>query len=280
MKQVKILFATLFLLGQLNAQMTLEGMVIDMESKAPIPYVNIGIVNQSKGTVSDSEGKFTLAVESLEDEVIFSSIGFETINKKAADFEKLEMIELEPKKYDLETIEITSQAFEQEEVIIGVRNEKRGMSVGFGTPQLGAEIGAILGIKKTTFVKSANFVLNHAKGDSLLFRINIYDFSKGELGVNLLTENILIREKQRKGTITVDLEPYEIILKSNVLLTLEWLRDFDELGSKGVTFDTKKSKKERGIYLRGYSNGKMMKLQFKKKHKPCFYLVGKQVKSE
>lgn len=280
MKTVKIIFALVFLLGQLNAQTIIEGTVVDAESKAPISYVNIGIVDQAKGTVSDHQGNFMLNLTSGNETLSFSSIGYEPTKVLVSELKDSKIIALAPKKYELETVEITAQGFGQEEVIIGVRNETRGKSIALGSPQLGAEIGAVLGIKKTTFVKSANFVLNHAKGDSLLFRINIYDFSDGKVGENLLKENILIQEKQRKGTITVDLEPYEIILKSNVLLTLEWLRDFDELGSKGVTFDTKKSKKERGIYMRGYSNGELKALPLQRKYKTCFYLVGKQVVSE
>lgn len=280
MKELKSLLVILFFIGQLTAQETIEGVVIDELSKEPIPYVNVGIVNQAKGTVSDLSGNFKLTTNSTAKEISLSSIGYESINIGISDFKDTKVIVLSPKKYDLETVEITASAFEQEEVMIGVRNKTRGMSISFGSPQLGAEIGAVLGIKKTTYVKSANFVLNHAKGDSLLFRMNIYDFSEGKIGENLLTENILIQEKQKKGTITVDLEPYGIVLTSNVLLSLEWLRDFDEIGSKGVTFDTKKSKKERGIYLRGYSNGEMKKFRFKKKLKPCFYLIGKQTITE
>ncbi len=276
MKALYFLIAISFFIGSLTAQETIEGKVMDAISKEPIPYVNIGVVNQSKGTVSDLYGNFKLPLNSEAQAISLSSIGYESVQINISEFQDTKVIVLSPKKYDLETVEITSQAFEKEEVIIGVRNKTRGLAIGFGSPQLGSEIGAVLGIKKTTYVKSANFVLNHAKGDSLLFRVNIYDFSDGVIGENLLKENILIQEKQRKGTITVDLEPYGIILKSNVLLSLEWLRDFDELGSKGVTFDTKKSKKERGIYLRNYSNGEMKKFRFKQKHKPCFYLVGKQ----
>jgi hypothetical protein len=258
--------------------MTIEGLVIDLKSKEAIPYVNIGIVELSQGTVSDLVGKYKLDISCNNDIVTFSSIGYETLYRKVEDLKYNNTIQLVPKDYDVEMIHIEAKRFEQEEILLGVRNEKRGQSIGFGSAQLGTEIGAKLEVKKPTIIKTANFELNHAKGDSILFRINMYDFSEGKVGRNLLEENIIIKEKQRKGTIVVDMEDYNIILNSDVLLTLEWLRDFDEIGNKEVTFDTKKSKKMRGIYVRHSSNGDFAKLSHKTKSKPCFYLIGKQSK--
>jgi hypothetical protein len=66
------------------------------------------------------------------------------------------------------------------------------------------------------------------------------------VGEQLLQENILVREKQRKGTRST----YDLILEDEVLFALEWLRDFDELGSKGITFDLAKTKRKfAGVYM-------------------------------
>ena len=41
----------------------LNGKIIDQESKNPLPYVNIGVLNQEVGTVSDANGKFDLSID-------------------------------------------------------------------------------------------------------------------------------------------------------------------------------------------------------------------------
>ena len=276
MKNIILVFISICLTIQINAQITINGKIIDSESKEGIPYVNIGIIKMSKGTVSDSQGKYELKVNSNEELITISSIGYETLNVKAKELKEKEIIELTSKEYGILGIEIEAKRFKEEELIFGVRNEKRGQSIGFGSAQLGTEIGSAIKIEKRTYIKSANFVLNHAKGDSLLFRINIYQFKDGKVGMNLLTENIIIKEKQRKGTITVDMQKYNLILESDVLLTLEWLRNFDEIGNKEITFDTKKTRKLKGIYVKYSSNGEFSKLSQKTKVKPCFYFKGKQ----
>lgn len=131
----------------------------------------------------------------------------------------------------------------RKEKLFGKKNKNRGLSIGFGNAQLGCEIGSVISIKKETYLKSANFKLNHAEGDSLLFRVNIYHFDEGQIGKNILKENIIIYAPQKRGILTVDLTPYELFIHQDVLLTLEWIKDDNGAGNEGITFDTKKSRK-------------------------------------
>ena len=263
---------------QVNAQVLLEGTVIDSKTQKAIPYLNIGIVELSRGTVSDHEGRFTLEAKSQNDTVVFSGIGYETVEMNAAAIVKYRLIALTPKAYHFDAIEIVADKYEKKDALLGVKNKKRGESIAFGSAQLGTEIGAAIRIDRPTYLKSANFVLNHAKGDSLLLRVNIYEFKDGQIGKNILPENVMIREKQRKGIFTVDLKDYNLVVKSDVLLSLEWLRNYDEVGNKGITFDTKKSKHLRGIYAKHSSNGEFKILSRLKKRKPCFYFIASQSK--
>ena len=258
------------------AQDAYKSITIDGKTNEPIPYVNIGIKDASTGTVSDHKGRFVLKMHAPNDVVIFSSIGYETLEAVGSELVAMDVVKMKATDYLIPQIEIKARRFDGDEKMFGVKNEKRGLSVGFGGPQLGTEIGAPIYIDRPTYIKSANFVLNHAKGDSLLFRINIYDYQDGKIGEKVLRENVNIAQKQQKGTITVDLTPYDLVLENSVLLSLEWLRDYDELGSKGVTFDTRKSKDLKGIYVRLVSNRAIEQLPFKRKIKPCFYFMGKQ----
>ncbi len=276
MKIIYLLITLIIGSASLQAQITIKGQTLNAESGESIPYVNIGITAKAKGTVSDFEGKYRLVAETG-DMVTISAIGYKTIDVKAEDLKRTPLIQLESKGYELSTIEIEAQRFKSGEVMLGLKNKTRGLSIGFGSAQLGTEIGALIEVDHPTYIKNANFVLNHAKGDSLLFRVNIYSYKDGKVGDNLLPENVFIKEKQRKGTITVDLSAYNLILDSDVMLSLEWLRNFDEVGNKNITFDTKKSRKLKGVYAKYFSNGTFRKVPFKAKLKPCFYFIGKEL---
>jgi hypothetical protein len=262
------------------SQITIEGRVVDAMTKEPITFVNIGIVEYNIGTVSDYNGKFKLEYKSAHDVIIFSSIGFESVKFTVAEVQDLRDISLSPRAYTIETININAQRFDEIDRMFGVKNESRGHSIGFGSSQLGTEIGAPIKFETTAYIKSANFTINHAKGDSMVFRVNIYEFNDGKIGENILTENIIIRAKQTKGLITIDLENKNIVLKSDVLLSLEWITDDKGRGNVGLTFDSRKSKKPNGIYLKYISHGAFKRIPHKLKITPCFYLIGNSVNSE
>ena len=272
-----ILLSFLLLTTALGAQTTIRGRVIDAESQAPIPYVNIGVKRLATGTVSDEQGVFSLVLKQAEELITFSAIGYQAREISGMAWKDGQAVELSRRAYELEQVEVKARQFNGPEKIFGARNDTRGLSIGFGSRQLGAQIGAIIPIDRPTYVKSANFVLNHAKSDSMLFRVNIYTFQGGEAGDNLLRENVLIHSRQQKGTITVDLTPYDLVLEQDALLSLEWVRDDGKEGNLGITFDTKKGKKGKGVYLKNSSIGAFSKLGYKTAYKPCFYFVGRQV---
>ncbi len=251
---------------------------MDARTKNPIPYVNIGIAGKNIGTVSDEQGNFVLEIKSKAEEeaVTISAIGYETVIVSTDELSRDGTLALKPISYSMDEVEIKATKFDGPEQIFGVKNKARGLSISFESTLLGTEIGTPIPIDQPTYIKSANFVLNHAKGDSILFRINIYAFEDGNIGENLLKENIYIREKQRKGVISIDLTPYSLVLDQDVLLSLEWLRNFDELGNKGITFDTKKGKKLKGIYTKWTSQSDFRIISYNTRKNLCFYFTGKQ----
>jgi len=276
MKSLYLFILVLFTSSILNAQNFVSANIVDEQTNLPLAYVNIGIVNTSLGTVSDEKGNFRLDFTSQQDSLVFSYLGYE---KQAFEIKALLLngkVKLKPSSVMIEEISISSSNFDKE-VVLGERNEKgRGKSIGFGNAQLGTELGALIGIEKETYIKSANFVLNHAKGDSLLLRINFYSYVNKTIGEKVVSHNIYVKDKQRKGTYTIDLESYEIILDSDILLTVEWLKDFDESGNKMMTFDTKKSRKMKGTFIRPSKTTDFIIMPFKKKYRPCIYLIGMQ----
>ena len=256
------------------SQFTVNGTLLNAESDAVVPYCNIGIRELATGTVSNKDGDFVLSAPDEDQFITFSAIGYESLTLPWTTVEQEGTILLTPSSYILDSIQIVASKIKGEQQLYGEKNKKRGQSVGFGSSQVGTAIGAPIHFKEPTYVSSANFVLNHAKGDSMSFQVNIYQLENGSVGPSLLSQNITIREKQRKGTFAVDLSSYNLVLHETVLLTLQWIENDGDRGNQGLTFDTKKGSIARGVYLKSYSVGDFQVPDHLKEKVPCFYFMG------
>lgn len=79
------LFIFLFVLYTANAQQSIKGKVVNIETNQPIAGASVFINNTSKGTVTNSTGEFSLTeIPGGTHELIVSFIGFETFVKSFA----------------------------------------------------------------------------------------------------------------------------------------------------------------------------------------------------
>ena len=58
-----------------------QGTIVNAETGKPEPYVNVGILGQNLGTVSDRNGNFSIELmeQQLEDTLRFSCIGYQRL---------------------------------------------------------------------------------------------------------------------------------------------------------------------------------------------------------
>src|SRR5688572_1455641 len=71
-------FVILWIQIPLMAQTTVvNGTVVSEHDKSPLPGVTVALKGRMQGTVTDSDGKFSINAEST-DVLVFSFIGFET----------------------------------------------------------------------------------------------------------------------------------------------------------------------------------------------------------
>jgi len=117
-------FLVLFFISfSLSAQ--IRGVVKDSISGEPIPYVNIWVENETIGTTSEVNGRFSLDIKE-EKVLVFSALGYET--KKSSS--KNEIILLKPKVFELDEIIVEQPKFKKE---IEVGNYETGsFRIGLG----------------------------------------------------------------------------------------------------------------------------------------------------
>lgn len=230
---VIVLFYLLIATAAASAQTILSGTVRDAESHEPVSFVNIGILNTGSGTVSDENGRYRLELKSPADSVNFSAIGYHGERRAATDLRADGNVTLRSREYITPMVVIRAKRLSQD-FLLGNRFDERQQSIGFGSTQLGTAIGIYLPIERETWLKSAHFTVDHANGDSLLFRVNIYDCIDGKVGENLLRENVLLVGGLSTGLLSVDLQPYKLLVQRDVLLELEFVKAYtpslDEIG--------------------------------------------------
>jgi hypothetical protein len=87
-----------------SAQEIMRGIVVDSATFIHLPFVNIQVKNNGRGTMTDEKGSFNIAA-SREDTLVFSLVGYHSLELPLKDYEA-SMIRLTEKYTLLETVTI------------------------------------------------------------------------------------------------------------------------------------------------------------------------------
>ena len=225
-------FLLVFHLQSLNvfAQNIFTGLVVDSDTGSPLPYVSIGIINTSTGTVSNEKGEFKIALNSEinnNDTLKFSSIGYQSVSYTVANVRKqfnVESIHISMKKGIIELKQIVIRSTSSKEKILGNKTQSKAFGGGFGTKDVGSEIGVVIPVKQeNTFIENFNFFVSHNTYDSLTFRVKIYNLKDGKPDEDILHDNVIIKIGKETGNISTDLTKYNITVNQDFLICIEWL---------------------------------------------------------
>src|SRR5688572_15528332 len=82
-KKIYLVLTGLFLAGIVSAQKgTITGVVIDEETKTPVPFLNVLVEGNSAGTLTNDSGMFKLIIEPGTYTLVFSSMDYEPTTEK------------------------------------------------------------------------------------------------------------------------------------------------------------------------------------------------------
>lgn len=218
-------------------QTKVNGIILNAATMDPIPYVNIGILNKMKGTVSNKNGKFTLEIptEHFKDSLKISSIGFESKIFQLKEFivklEENNTIQLLEKVTELNEIVISNKK-KLKEKVLGNKTKSKMMQGGFSNAELGNELGIKIKIKKSpTYITKFHTNVTSNSGREMKFRLNFYDIEKGLPKKKLINKNIIFSIDSIEGPFTLDLSEYNIVVENDFYLTVELVEnDKNKLG--------------------------------------------------
>lgn len=87
-------------------QTTIQGIVRDASSKAPLAYCNIRISGTSRGTMTNAEGRFSLVLNSAHDSIVVSYVGYEQEMIPISLFEENFTVLLKQKSVELSCVQV------------------------------------------------------------------------------------------------------------------------------------------------------------------------------
>ncbi|MFD2587164.1 carboxypeptidase-like regulatory domain-containing protein [Croceitalea marina] len=216
--------------------------MIDFNTKKPIPFVNIGIIDAGVGTVSDEKGLFKLTLEvqqyPKDAQILFSALGYETFfiptsNIVQYNDEYLE-VPLKPSFLKLNEVIVSNKDGRFIDDNVGYRNYgEKSFGYWKNNIALGGELATKIKVKKgLRRLKKLEFEVWSNPSDSLLLRINFYEddgnLGKPKTNLNTSQKNIYCTITDKDHIVKVDLEPFDIYVKDNFITSLELLKVYGE----------------------------------------------------
>ena len=250
----------------------LKGLITDKESNQPLAYVSIGLLDKPLGTISDSNGKYILAIleENRADTLQISLVGYTT--RKILVSELLngnhQNIMLDRKDYVLPDIVISQKDFKAETygrqsssklIMISVHNKK----------SVEGTIGSEMGMRFKTsqhgyYLKDFNWYFAANNFKYIKFRVNIYSV-KNNMPDTLITDKQIFAfvEDSKTGWIKFNLEPYNILVSTDFIITLQWIESSMEKNEDPVTLIPVGIAFSKNAYARVASQDKWKRMGYK-----------------
>lgn len=217
---------------QLNAQQIIKGKIQD-EMNNTIPFVSVGFVGTSIGTVADINGIFLLNLNQPLRENIplrFSCVGFEPIELIITNTDSIIVRDIELKQA---TIGLEEVVVRSETVAIktnGNHSENTAIKTNLALSKqpnmnLGAEVGRKFRLSnKRHLITGLKFFMAYNNYDTLMLRINFYETNMNK-PTRALNGKSIIRQVTgvKSGWVNFDLTEENILLSGTVVASVEWV---------------------------------------------------------
>lgn len=219
-----------------TAQSVIQGRVVDSDTKKPVSFAHVIVLDGDYGSVTKSDGRFILKISENEipDSLKISSLGYQD-KIVAAHFDKFLHVELVPRVYELNYISVRAKGELKRDTLGTVS----GNTAIYGWPSFGGtrKRGDMLSSfaipinwpHKTPFtIDKARIRLSEANHDTLFIRFRIMS-KNPETGLpdsNLVNQNIVIAETKNSGWIEFDLEAEKYwFQEKEFFLVFDWISD-------------------------------------------------------
>lgn len=230
---ISIIIFQFCIFSSFGQEFEISGIITDSINN-PIEYASIGVLNKALGTVSNSKGKFKLKLknENQSDTLKISSLGFKSEEFIISKLDIGSTINIRLKTFAEPLNEVFLTTRKMKTYIDGKTRTNTKQHTIFANPDfpninLGTEIGRKfkLGVDDPSRLLKFRFFIQENNFDNVKFRINIYPLNDDNRPGNKLNiPNIYASAtKDYTGWIEVNLSTYNIIVKEDIIVTVEWI---------------------------------------------------------
>ncbi|MET4074028.1 hypothetical protein ABIB44_001272 [Hymenobacter sp. UYCo722] len=234
----RLLFIALFLSAIVplaRAQkVEIKGVIIDKDTKEPLPFTSIGLKNEQIGALSNEHGQFVVPAptQNLADSLIVVALGYgrrAVLVKRGVAVASL-TIELPKRAVALGNV--TVKAGKVKNLGLGSRSDDPGEGMIQGLP--GSQYAFFVKNdkkKRLGNVRTVSFYIGENGFPREPFRVRLYkaDGNYNAPNTDLLTENVVVSAPQGGQWYTVDLTPYNIIApEEGFFVAMEWVVSGDK----------------------------------------------------
>ena len=234
----RVLLIALFLaaLGRpVQAQVAqLKGVVVDKDTKEPLPFTSIGLKDEQVGALTNEHGLFIVPAptKDLYDTLLVTALGYNRraiAVKRGVNLENL-VIELPKRVIALQGVTVKSGKIKN--LGLGSRENTPGEGMIQGLP--GSQYAFFVKNdkqKKLGNVRTVSFYIGENGFPREPFRVRIYkaDGNYNSPNTDLLTENVVVSAPAGGQWYTVDLTPYNIVApEEGFFVAMEWVVSGDK----------------------------------------------------
>ena len=218
-----------------NAQKAeIKGVIIDKDTKEPLPFTSIGLKNEQIGALSNEHGQFVVPAPSQNtaDSLVVVALGYgrrAVLVKRGVAVASL-TIELPKRAVALGNV--TVKAGKVKNLGLGSRSDDPGEGMIQGLP--GSQYAFFVKNEKKKRlgnVRTVSFYIGENGFPREPFRVRLYkaDGNYNAPNTDLLTENVVVSAPQGGQWYTVDLTPYNIIApEEGFFVAMEWVVSGDK----------------------------------------------------
>ena len=234
----RLLFIALFLVSVVpftNAQQVqIKGIIVDKDTKEPLPFTSIGLKNEQIGALSNEHGQFVVPAptQNTADSLVVVALGYgrrAVLVKRGVAVASL-TIELPKRAVALGNV--TVKAGKIKNLGMGSRSDDPGEGMIQGLP--GSQYAFFVKNEKKKRlgnVRTVSFYIGENGFPREPFRVRLYkaDGNYNAPNTDLLTENVVVSAPQGGQWYTVDLTPYNIIApEEGFFVAMEWVVSGDK----------------------------------------------------
>ena len=209
----------------------MNGAVISAENQQPIEFVNIGILNKNRGTITNPKGEFNLTIPKKfeTDSITISHINYYPVSILAKSFSNRTII-LEPKTTELTEVVVSNKKRRTRK--IGVKSYSRllSMRVISETNDIVEAAQRINVPSEEIKVIAVNFAIRKwSKVNGVKVRVNFYENIDDAPQKKIVLKNIVVdlSTQAESDWIRIDLNEKDIYISQDFFVGIEFIPNFE-----------------------------------------------------